>query len=234
VSNSIQDEVVSVCESVKSRHVASYGSDRKWRSRFAAQIGVTPVTLDNWRKGKTSPSPAFLSSLREVAKTIFTCGIALLCLAPTHRPVRSPKGAQLWPDHETAAIVLDLPEPARPAGVKSATHGRVAGQQVPSLLPQMFTPRTSRALIVPPPTPRMSVYQWDIPAWLPYQFNRPSNGSRFFQPHTWLERVTVLGATNWTRCSSNVPITILTRSASVVVTNLPVYFLRPAYGWPKD
>lgn len=167
--------------------------------------------------------------MKTVPLLLFLC-----CLAATQR-----KGAQ---------ILMEL---ARPAGVKSATHGRVASQQAPSAIvldlpasepaninlipiPIPATPKVGRVLIPPTPPSATSVYQWDIPAWLPYQFNPAGAGTNInLQPQTWLERVTRLGDTNWARCSSNVPITILTRSASAVVTNLPVYFLRPAYGWPK-
>jgi hypothetical protein len=102
--------------------------------------------------------------------------------------------------------------------------------QVTPPLPTM-SPRArlrSPAAALPPPI--VSIWSWEIPGWDPYQFT-PVNGR---QPCTWLERITDLRdvhSTNWVKCTTNVPITYGMATAKAAVTNLPVYFLRSAFGW---
>lgn len=126
-----------------------------------------------------------------------------------------------------AAIVLAM------AGC--ITHKPVAPLIVtpPEIMPPVIQARTNRAAVIPSP-PKTSIYQWDIPAWEAYQFTMPTTPTTALQPATWLVRVTSLRSNNWTRCSSNVPITFLTRTAIVVVTNVNPQFIRAAYGWPTN
>lgn len=134
-----------------------------------------------------------------------------------------------------------LMELAHPPGVIVAASNQKKRTAVApvSIIPLPIVPtnviRRAAAVGQPPASPTR-VYEWDIPAWLPYetyQMTRQGVTRTNYLPATWLERVTALGATNWKRCSSNVPININTRTVRAVVTNLPIYFLRSTYGWQQ-